>query len=77
MQALAVRLQQAGVQAVQWIDSVPPAWPDSLPATAVTHERQVCGPLPSWSLPLPGTGQKTPRLAIGLALAAVLLAALG
>ncbi|MDV3435459.1 type II secretion system protein GspL [Stenotrophomonas sp. C2852] len=77
MQALAVRLQQAGVQAVQWIDSVPPAWPDSLPATAVTHERQVCGPLPGWSLPLPGTGQKTPRLAIGLALAAVLLAALG
>ncbi|TGQ51162.1 general secretion pathway protein GspL, partial [Mesorhizobium sp. M1C.F.Ca.ET.212.01.1.1] len=28
MQALAGRLQQAGVQAVQWIGSVPPAWPD-------------------------------------------------
>ncbi|AEM51584.1 type II secretion system protein GspL [Stenotrophomonas maltophilia] len=77
MQALAVRLQQAGVQAVQWIDSVPPAWPDSLPATAVTHEQQACGPLPGWSLPLPGAGRQAPRLAIGLALAAVLLAALG
>ena len=67
MQALGVRLRQAGVQAVQWIGSVPPAWPDSLPATAVMKERQACGPLPGWSLPL----------AIGLALAAVLLAALG
>ncbi|WP_401735526.1 type II secretion system protein GspL, partial [Stenotrophomonas muris] len=51
MQALAVRLRQAGVQAVQWIGSVPPAWPDSLPATAVMKERQACGPLPGWSLP--------------------------
>ncbi len=77
MQALAVRLQQAGAHAVQWIDSVPPTWPASLPATAVTHERQACGPVPAWSLPLAGTGQRAPRLAIGLALAAVLLAALG
>jgi general secretion pathway protein L len=77
MQALAVRLRQAGVQAVQWIGSVPPAWPDSLPATAVMKERQACGPLPGWSLPLPGAGRQAPRLAIGLALAAVLLAALG
>ncbi|HCT26387.1 MAG TPA: general secretion pathway protein GspL [Stenotrophomonas sp.] len=77
MQALAARLQQAGVLAVQWIDGVPPAWPDGLPATAVTHERQACGPLPGWSLPLPGAGRQAPRLAIGLALAAVLLAALG
>ncbi len=77
MQALAVRLQQAGVQAVQWIDSVPPTWPDSLPATAIPHERQASGPLPGWSLPLPGASQKAPRLAIGLALAAMLLAALG
>ena len=44
MQALATRLQQAGVQAVQWIGSVPPTWPDSLPGTAVAHERQACGP---------------------------------
>ncbi|PSD12726.1 general secretion pathway protein GspL [Stenotrophomonas maltophilia] len=77
MQALATRLQQAGVRAVQWIDSVPPAWPDSLPGTAVAHERQACGPLPGWSLPLPGAGRQAPRLAIGLALVAVLLAALG
>ncbi|MEN5153538.1 type II secretion system protein GspL [Stenotrophomonas muris] len=77
MQALAVRLRQAGVQAVQWIGSVPPAWPDSLPATAVMKERQACGPLPGWSLPLPDAGRQAPRLAIGLALAAVLLAALG
>lgn len=77
MQALAVRLQQAGAHAVQWIDSVPLTWPASLPATAVTHERQACGPVPAWSLPLAGTGQRAPRLAIGLALAAVLLAALG
>jgi len=77
MQALAVRLQQAGMQAVQWIDGVPPTWPDSLPATAIPHERQASGPLPGWSLPLPGASQKAPRLAIGLALAAMLLAALG
>lgn len=77
MQALAVRLQQAGAHAVQWIDSVPSTWPASLPATAVAHERQACGPVPAWSLPLAGTGQRAPRLAIGLALAAVLLAALG
>ncbi|WP_164263471.1 type II secretion system protein GspL [Stenotrophomonas maltophilia] len=77
MQALATRLQQAGVRAVQWIDSVPPAWPDSLPASAVAPEQQACGPLPGWSLPLPGAGRQAPRLAIGLALAAVLLAALG
>ncbi|MCU0999407.1 general secretion pathway protein GspL [Stenotrophomonas maltophilia] len=77
MQALAVRLQQAGAHAVQWLDSVPPTWPASLPATAVAHERQACGPVPAWSLPLAGTGQRAPRLAIGLALAAVLLAALG
>lgn len=77
MQALAARLQQSGVQAVQWIDSMPSAWPQSLPATAVAHELQACGPLPGWSLPLPGGGRPPPRLAIGLALAAVLLAALG
>ncbi|WP_164138099.1 type II secretion system protein GspL [Stenotrophomonas maltophilia] len=77
MQALASRLQQAGVHAVHWIDCVPPAWPDSLPATAVPHEQQASGPLPAWSLPLPGSGQRAPRLAIGLALTAMLLAALG
>lgn len=77
MHALAVRLQQAGMQAVQWIDGVPPTWPDSLPATAIPHERQASGPLPGWSLPLPGASQQAPRLAIGLALAAMLLAALG
>ncbi|MEC4337479.1 type II secretion system protein GspL [Stenotrophomonas pavanii] len=77
MQALAGRLQQAGVQAVQWIGSVPPAWPDDLPASAVAPAQQACGPLPGWSLPLPGASRQSPRLAIGLALAAVLLAALG
>ncbi|MHC1652028.1 type II secretion system protein GspL [Stenotrophomonas maltophilia] len=77
MHALAVRLQQAGVQAVRWIDRVPAAWPDSLPASAVAQQGQACGPLPGWSLPLPGAGRQAPRLAIGLALAAVLLAALG
>lgn len=77
LQSLAARLQQSGVQAVQWIDSVPSAWPDNLPATVVAHERQACGPAPAWSLPLPGRGRQAPRVAIGLALAAVLLAALG
>ncbi|MBN5149824.1 general secretion pathway protein GspL [Stenotrophomonas maltophilia] len=77
MQALAGRLRQAGVQAVQWIGSVPPAWPDNLPASAVAPAQQACGPLPGWSLPLPGARRQSPRLAIGLALAAVLLAALG
>ncbi|WP_350259297.1 type II secretion system protein GspL [Stenotrophomonas riyadhensis] len=77
LQSLATRLQQSGVQAVQWIDSVPSAWPENLPATVVAHEQQACGPLPGWSLPLPGAGRQAPRLAIGLALAAVLLAALG
>ncbi|EED40553.1 general secretion pathway protein L [Stenotrophomonas sp. SKA14] len=77
LQALAARLQQSGVQAVQWIGSVPAGWPESLPATAVAHELQACGPLPGWSLPLPSAARKRPRLAIGLALAAVLLAALG
>ncbi|MBA0446346.1 type II secretion system protein GspL [Stenotrophomonas maltophilia] len=77
LQSLATRLQQSGVQAVQWIDSVPSAWPENLPATVVAHERQACGPVPAWSLPLPGLSRQAPRLAIGLALAAVLLAALG
>lgn len=77
LQSLAARLQQSGVQAVQWIDSVPSAWPVNLPATVVEHERQACGPVPAWSLPLPGCSRQAPRVAIGLALAAVLLAALG
>ncbi|MEG0184884.1 MAG: type II secretion system protein GspL [Stenotrophomonas sp.] len=77
MQALAARLQQSGVQAVQWIDSVPSAWPQSLPATALAQELQASGTLPAWSLPLPGRSRQAPRLAIGLALAAVVLAALG
>lgn len=77
MPALAARLQQSDVQVVQWIDSVPSAWPEQLPAAALAHELQVCGPLPGWSLPLPGHARQAPRLAIGLALAAVLLAALG
>lgn len=77
LQSLAARLQQSGVQAVQWIDSVPSAWPENLPATVVAHEQQACGPAPAWSLPLPGRSRQAPRVAIGLALAAVLLAALG
>ncbi|HEL2960288.1 MULTISPECIES: type II secretion system protein GspL [Stenotrophomonas] len=77
LQSLAARLQQSGVQAVQWIDSVPSAWPESLPATVVAHELQACGPLPAWSLPLPGRSRQAPRLAIGLAVAALVLAALG
>ncbi|WP_294996061.1 type II secretion system protein GspL [uncultured Stenotrophomonas sp.] len=77
MQALAARLQQAGVEAVQWVGSVPSAWPQSMPASVLAHELQASGPLPGWSLPLPGGGRQAPRLAIGLALAAVLLAALG
>ncbi|WP_448123089.1 type II secretion system protein GspL [Stenotrophomonas riyadhensis] len=77
LQSLAARLQQSGVQAVQWIDSVPSAWPESLPATVVAHELQACGPLPAWSLPLPGRSRQAPRLAVGLAVAALVLAALG
>lgn len=77
LQSLAARLQHAGVHAVQWIDSVPSAWPETLPTTVVARELQACGPLPAWSLPLPGRSRQAPRLAIGLALAAVLLAALG
>ncbi|MBH1494634.1 general secretion pathway protein GspL [Stenotrophomonas maltophilia] len=77
LQSLAARLQQSGVQAVQWIDSVPSVWPESLPATVVAHELQACGPLPAWSLPLPGRSRQAPRLAVGLAVAALVLAALG
>lgn len=77
LQALGNRLQQTGVQAVQWIDAVPAAWPDALPATVIGRPLQASGPLPGWSLPLPGTTTQAPRLAIGLALAAALLAALG
>lgn len=77
MQALAARLQQTGAHTVQWIGSVPSAWPTTLPATAVGQPQQACGPLPGWSLPLPGDARQSPRLAIGLALAAMLLAALG
>lgn len=77
MQVLDVRLQQAGVQAVQWIDAVPPAWAERLPASVLTQAVQCSGPLPGWSLPLPASGAGAPRLAIGLALAAAVLAALG
>ncbi|MGO4555488.1 type II secretion system protein GspL, partial [Stenotrophomonas sp. 2YAF22] len=77
MQVLAVRLQQAGVQAVQWIDAVPPAWAERLPASVLTQAVQCSGPLPGWSLPLPASRAGAPRVAIGLALAAAVLAALG
>lgn len=75
--ALSTRLQQLGVQAVQWIDAVPAAWPEGLPAATVARDLQASGPLPGWSLPLPGRRPAPPRLAIGLAVAALLLAALG
>ena len=65
-------LRQAGVQAVQWIGKRT-AW--RWPAGHRRHEG-TAGMWPSagWSLPLPGAGRQAPRLAIGLALAAVLLA---
>ena len=77
LQALQVRLQQAGVQQVQWLGQVPPDWPDGLPASALPEQQHACGPRPGWSLPLPGRREQAPRLAIGLAVAAVVLAALG
>ena len=77
LQALATRLQQAGVRAVQWIDAVPAAWPDDLPANAMARGMQASGPLPGWSLPLQAVPRRMPRLAIGLALAAMLLAVSG
>jgi len=75
--ALKARLQQCGVQQVQWLGDVPPDWPHDLPASALPEQAHACGPLPGWSLPLPGRRQVAPRLAIALAVAAVLLAAVG
>lgn len=77
LQATSLRLQQAGVQAVQWVHAVPSGWPGHLPTSTLAAGSEASGPLPAWALPLQRGGRRLPRVAIGLALAAAVLAATG
>ncbi|WMJ69402.1 type II secretion system protein GspL [Stenotrophomonas sp. 24(2023)] len=76
-EALSARLRAVGMETVQWLDAVPADWPVVLRAQAVSPAAQWTGPLPGWSLPLPAARRRFPRLALGLAAAALLLLALG
>ncbi len=74
---LRLRLGGDGADAAQWIGDAPAGWPTDTDAVALPSEQQWSGVLPSWSLPLPTTMRRTPWKAIGLGVAAALVAALG
>lgn len=65
------------MQAVQWVHAVPSGWPVHLQTSTVAAGSEASGPLPAWALPLQRGGRRLPRVAIGLALAAGVLAATG
>ena len=65
MQAQAVRLQQAGMQAVQWIDGVPPTWPERLPATAIPMNGRPLAPCQAGHCLCPGRARKRRGLRSG------------
>lgn len=74
---LRLRLGGDNAGAAQWIGDAPAGWPTDADAVALPPEQQWSGVLPSWSLPLPTTMRRTPWKAIGLGVAAALVAALG
>lgn len=77
LDAVAARLQASGVSAVKWVGAVPQGWPAALPSSVIAERLQDSGEAPAWSLPLPQGAARAPKLAFGLAMVAMLLAALG
>lgn len=74
---LRARLGSENEAAPQWVGAVPRGWAVDPDGPALPDEQQWSGALPSWSLPLPTAARRTPWLAIGLGVAAAVLAAVG
>lgn len=77
LEQLQARLAGEGIEQVQWIGSPSEAMPVVANADVLPPQALWNGPLPAWSLPLPAVRRGAPRLAFGLGITALLLAALG
>ena len=77
LEQLQARLAHEGIEQLQWIGPPPEGTPLAAHIEVLPSQASWSGPLPTWSLPLPAVVRDAPRLAIGLGIAALLLAALG
>lgn len=74
---LRARLGGDEQEPAHWVGAAPARWDLDSATPVLAEQQQWSGPLPSWSLPLPGHARRAPWLAVGLGVAAAAVAALG